>query len=68
MSETDEPRFKLNRNEGVDTIHAEHPHEECNVDDATGTSFVDEMTAEDMLAKGDARKCEHCDPDVGVAL
>lgn len=50
MTTEEERRFKLNRNDGVDTLHAEHPHEECNVDDSVGTTFVDEMTAEAMVA------------------
>lgn len=65
---SNEPIFKLNRNAGVDTLHAEHPFEICNVDDAKGTVFVDEMTAEAMLARGDARRCEHCKPEIGVEL
>lgn len=60
--ETPEPRFKLNRNAGVDTIHVEHPFEECNYDDATSKAEVDEMTAEAMILRGDAVACQHCKP------
>lgn len=59
---TAEPRFKLNRNDGVDTLHIEHPHEECNVDDAKGVVMVDAMTAEALVAGKTAIACKHCQP------
>jgi hypothetical protein len=61
---TDEPRFKLVLHKGVDTLHIEHPHEECNVDDATDVRMVDAMTAEAMLAGKQAVACQHCQPSV----
>lgn len=54
--------FKLNRNVGIDTLHVEHPFEECNVDDASGVEVVDDETAAALLAIGHARSCEHCHP------
>lgn len=64
----DEPRYTLNRNAGVDTLHVDHPFEECNVDDATGVSKIDEMTAEAMLARRDVVPCAHCKPNLQVEL
>ena len=58
----DEPRYRLNRNRGVDTLHTDRPFEECNVDDALDREWVDAMTAEAMLLRGDAVRCKHCDP------
>lgn len=63
-----EPRFMLVQRDGVDTFHVEHPHEECNVDDAVRRELVDEMTAEAMRANGSARLCGHCKPDIAVRL
>jgi hypothetical protein len=54
--------YKLNRNPGVDTLHVEHPFEECNSDDAKGMEMVDDETAAALLALGDARACEICKP------
>jgi hypothetical protein len=54
--------FRLNVNDGVDTIHREHGFEECNLDDAQDVQSVDEATAKAMLARGDAKVCEHCKP------
>lgn len=54
--------FILNANDGVDTIHREHPHEECNTDDAEGLERIDELTAIRMIATGQAQACEHCRP------
>jgi hypothetical protein len=63
---SEEPIYRLNRNAGVDTLHVEHPWEECNVDDADGVETVDEMTAEAMLVRGDAVPCQHCQPLQGL--
>lgn len=65
---SDEPRFKLNRNAGVDTLHREQTLEECNYDDAEDRQVIDEMTAEAMVADGSARRCEHCKPEIPVEL
>lgn len=67
-TETAEPRYKLNRNAGVDTLHREQTREECNVDDAEGVVLVDEMRAEAMVADGSASICQHCKPEIGVEL
>ena len=58
----DEPRFRLNRNRGVDTLHSEDITESCNWDDATDREWVDAMTAEAMLLRGDVVACKHCGP------
>lgn len=60
---TEELFFTLNRNQGVSTLHIDHPHEECNTDDAEGLEQVDPMTAEALVVRGDARRCEHCKPE-----
>lgn len=52
-------RFYLVRKGGVDTMH-HNPTEQCNLDDSTRDQEVDEFTAEAMLARGDARPCQHC--------
>ena len=57
-----EPLFTLNRNQGVDTLHVEHPHESCNTDDAEDLRQVDAMTAEALLVGKHAIRCGHCDP------
>ena len=51
--------YVLNRNEGLDTIHR-NPREECNVDDAEGRQVIDAHTADEMLTRGTARRCQHC--------
>jgi hypothetical protein len=53
-------RYVLNRNEGIDTLHAD-PLEECNVDDAVGVESLDEATALKMKRGGFARLCKHCE-------
>jgi len=55
-------KYLLNVNDGVDTIHREHPYEECNTDDAEDAITVDELTAVRMLATDQAKACAHCDP------
>lgn len=55
-------RFVLNRNEGLDILHVEHPHEECNTDDAAGLERIDELSAVRMVATGQAKPCSHCKP------
>lgn len=59
---TDEPRFLLNRNAGIDTLHTEHGPEECNRDQVDGKQIVDENTAMHLHAGGHARLCQHCKP------
>lgn len=55
--------FKLNVNPGAkDTLHREHPFEECNVDDAKDVKVVDDETAAALISMGAVRFCEHCDP------
>ena len=54
--------YLLNHNAGVDTLHQEHPFEECNTDDAEGLEKVDDETAAALLATGQAKACEHCKP------
>lgn len=49
----------LNRNEGLDTVHR-NPREECNTDDAEGRQTIDARTADEMLTRGAARRCQHC--------
>jgi hypothetical protein len=56
--------FKLNQNEGTDTLHIEHPYEECNSDDAKDMTEVDAATAKAMLDRGDAVACKHCKPEI----
>jgi hypothetical protein len=59
----DEPRFVVNRNAGVDTLHRFPAFEECNLDDAEGLEKIDEITAGAMLTLGHAVACEHCKPE-----
>lgn len=47
----------------MDTLHVEHPFEECNADSAAGMTFVDAWTAEAMLTDGQAVACQHCRPE-----
>ena len=54
--------FKLNVNDGIDTLHVEHPWEECNTDEADGLESVDDETAAAMIASGTAVACKHCQP------
>ncbi len=54
--------YRLNKNPGVDTLHIEHPFEECNTDDAEGMETVDDETAAALLTIGTAVPCEHCHP------
>lgn len=63
MTVADEPWFTLNRNRGVDTLHAQHNLEECNLDDAEDLQRVDPLTAEALLLRGDAVACAHCRPE-----
>jgi len=57
-----EPRYRLNKPSGVETLHSEEITEECEWDDATDREWVDPMTAEAMLVRGDAVACRHCKP------
>ncbi len=59
---TDEPRYTLNRNEGMDTLHR-NAREECNLDDADERQTIDAHTADAMLSKNQAQTCRHCWPD-----
>lgn len=54
--------YLVNHNAGVDTLHQEHPFEECNTDDAEGLEKVDDETAAALLSTGGAVACEHCKP------
>lgn len=60
--------FTLNRNTDVDVLHVEHPHEECNIDDASDRQRIDARTAAALLDHGQARACGHCSPDPGAEL
>jgi hypothetical protein len=69
MSTEDEPTYILNVNDGRDTLHdPRHLTERCNTDQIEGRQSVDEMTAEAMVARGDAVRCEHCKPDLPVEV
>lgn len=57
-----DPYYVLNRNEGMDTLHA-NPREECNVDDVEGRETIDQATYDSMKAGGLARLCRHCHTD-----
>lgn len=52
-------RYALNRNEGIDTVHR-NAREECNLDDADDREWIDQATADGLLAKGTAKPCRHC--------
>ena len=54
------PLFRLVLREGVDTVHGEYSHEECNLDDATKRAVVDEATARALVESGQAHICQHC--------
>lgn len=55
------PRYTLNRNAGVDTLHQEHPWEQCNVDEATDVvRMVEDDDAFRLVEAGDAVTCKHC--------
>jgi hypothetical protein len=56
------PTFILVAREGQDTLHQEHPFEECNTDDAERKQKVDTATAAALLRSGSARSCEFCEP------
>ena len=56
------PLFRLVLREGVDTVHGEYSHEECNLDDATKRAVVDEATARALVESGQAHICQHCRP------
>jgi hypothetical protein len=51
--------------EGEDTVHRHPSNEQCNVDDASHYTEVDEETAQAMLSSGMAARCEHCRPLYG---
>ncbi len=55
----DEPRYVLNRNEGIDTLHR-NAGESCNLDDSQGRQNVDSETADALLEMGEAKRCLHC--------
>jgi hypothetical protein len=63
MEEVMPMRYVLNRNAGVDTLHREHPWEQCNVDDAEGVRTIEEDEALRLRASGDAVPCQHCKPE-----
>jgi hypothetical protein len=54
--------YRIVLRDGADTLHVEHPFEECNVDDAADAQTVDELTAMALVARGDAQVCQHCQP------
>lgn len=55
--------FKLNVNPGAkDTLHREHPFEECQTDDAKGMKMIDDETAAALISTGAVLICQHCDP------
>jgi hypothetical protein len=55
--------FKLNVNQGVNTLHLEHPWEVCQTDDAEGMKEVDDETAAALASMSNARLCKHCFKD-----
>jgi hypothetical protein len=57
-----EPRYVLNVNDGIDTMHRD-PGEQCNTDDAEGKKLVDAKTALSMVLNGHAVRCQHCFAD-----
>lgn len=54
--------FVLITHDGHDTLHIEHPWEQCNTDDALVVAHISEDTAAEFLASGQARACEFCEP------
>jgi len=58
-----EPDLILNVNEGVDTIHRSPSLESCNVDDALNRQTIDPATAEALILRGAAVRCQHCNED-----
>ena len=52
----------VQRHTGGDTLHVEHPWEQCNTDDAAQVVKVDDATAAAFLKSGTARACEFCEP------
>jgi hypothetical protein len=58
---TVEPRYVINQNDGIDTLHR-NPSESCNTDDAKGRQTVDSGTAKALEAGGHIRLCGHCYP------
>jgi hypothetical protein len=58
---TVEPRYVINQNDGIDTLHRNNS-EKCNVDDADGAKAVDPLTARALERGGHIRLCGHCYP------
>ena len=58
MSDADVVILNVNP-DGIDVLHPD-PGEQCNTDDAEGRQRVDARTAAALLARGEARLCEHC--------
>lgn len=63
MNDHTDPQFTLNRNQGVGTLHVEHPWEQCNTDQAEDLRKVDALEAQLALSSGDALACLVCTPD-----
>jgi hypothetical protein len=55
-----QPRYGLNKNDGIDTLHL-NARESCNGDDAVGWETIDAGTAKSLLDGGFVRRCQHCD-------
>ena len=52
-------RYLVTTKKGIDTLHM-NPGEQCNLDDSDNDQEIDEFTAEALLQRGDARRCQHC--------
>ena len=59
MTVADEPVFRINRIDGVNTLHIDEYPDECGNEPST---IVDEWTAEALLTSGDAVACLRCKP------
>ena len=56
---TDQPRYILVDQDGIDTLHR-NALEQCNLDDSARDKQIDEGTALAMKMGGHARLCNHC--------
>ena len=63
----EEHKYTLNENEGQSVLHADHPWEVCNVDDAEGVKKVTQAEAVGLLKGHTARACAHCMADSWIA-
>lgn len=58
---TESASYIQNVNEGIDTLHDKaHLTESCNTDDIVGRKSIDRFSAAALVARGQARWCEHC--------